>query len=91
MALSRAARSEPSWERTCSETEMDECGKRWVWRFEARARAIVISISCTRLADDVAVSTNLYQGTVPNNVLVVAPSLLAIDAGEAGNDDVDID
>jgi hypothetical protein len=45
VALRRAARSEPSWEMTWSETVMLEWGKRWVWRFEARAFAMVISIS----------------------------------------------
>jgi hypothetical protein len=45
VAFRRAARRDPSCERTWREMLMEECGKRWVWRLDARAFAIVISSS----------------------------------------------
>jgi hypothetical protein len=45
VALRSAARREPSCERTWREMLIEECGKRCVCKFEARALEMVISSS----------------------------------------------
>jgi len=49
VALMRAARREPSWERTWSEILIVLFLKRCVWRVDVKAFAIVVSSSCIRL------------------------------------------
>lgn len=72
---------------------MVECGKRCVWTVEASVLAIVISSSWVRLRKSQRVSMESKKSDMSRlrNILVGSGALLAVDRGEACDDDIDAD